>query len=327
MLDNLLKFAFRFTSVEPAYDESVCLAAGKSADVCSACRDVCPHEAITIGKRVEIDDIDCSGCGLCIQVCPSEALSSEVKLRPGEPLRCSQVQGSGQSVHCLGRLEPSDLLGLAGGSETVTLVHNDCSNCSIGTPAVLDELERNLAVAGSLAALHGRELRADLQQAETFRDDSAENRQLSRRQLLTGGWHGVRRGAADLLAPFDPGEDDDKSLPAEMQRRYSLIESAALAPDQPVPWVLPHVADACIMCPVCTNVCPTDAFEREFADNGSSLLKLAPERCLGCGICVSACPVGVITLSPEVTWKELSAGPQVVKERKAQNPGGQTIAR
>jgi ferredoxin len=327
MLNNLLRFAFRITSVEPDYHENRCLSAGKSADVCSACRDACPHSAITITKRVEIDDIDCSGCGLCIQACPSQALSVPVKYRPGQPLRCSRVQGSGQAVHCLGRLEVSDLLALAGSSGKTTLIHNDCAACPIGSPAVLDALARNHTEAAAIAALHGRTLELDLQESESFDDTAAETDVISRRQLLQGGWNGMRQGAADLLAPLDPGDADDDSLPVEVQRRYALIGEAGPAGSQIVPWVLPRVADSCISCPVCTNVCPTDAFEREFTSDGSSLLKLAADRCTGCGICVTACPVGVITLDTQVTWDELSGGPRTVHERKAEGSDGQAISR
>jgi ferredoxin len=327
MLNSLLRFAFRITSVEPEYSENRCLSAGKSADVCSACRDACPHSAITITKRVEIDDIDCSGCGLCIQACPSQALAASASHQPGRALRCSQVKGSGQSVHCLGRLQPSDLLTLAGGSEQVRLIRNDCASCKVGTPAVLDALAETGADAAAIAALHGRKLELDIVETDSFEDRSAENRELSRRQLLTGGWNSVRQGAADLLAPLDPGDAADNSLPAELQHRFELISSAAPAGEQPVPWVLPRVAESCIMCPVCTNVCPTDAFEREFASDGSSVLQLAPDRCTGCGICVTACPVGVITLDSAVSWAELSGGVTTVHERDTDGVASQSIAR
>lgn len=328
MLKNLLEFAFRITSVEPEYHENRCLSAGKSADVCSACRDVCPHSAITITKRVEIDDVDCSGCGLCIQACPSQALTSKVAYQAGQPLRCSQVTGPGQAVHCLGQLQPSDLLQLAGSSNSITLVHNDCTSCKIGTSAVLSTLAENSADASLLAALHGRQLNVELHETAVYQDKAAETRAISRRELLTGGWRNVQQGAASLLAPLDPGgADDNDLLPLELQRRFKLIESANPASEQLVPWVLPRISDRCIMCPVCTNACPTDAFEREFDSDGTSYLKLKPDHCVDCGICVTACPVGAITLDPLVTWGELSEPSRTVHERKTDGIANHGVSR
>lgn len=327
MLKNLLEFAFRITSVEPEYHENRCLSAGKSADVCSACRDACPHSAITISKRVEIDDVDCSGCGLCIQACPSQALTSKVNYRAGQPLRCSRVTGSSQAVHCLGQLQPSDLLQLAGSSESVTLVHNDCASCKIGTAAVLDAVAANSEDAKLLAALHGHQLHVELHETTAFQDTTAEARAISRRELLTGGWRNLQQGAADLLAPLDPGSDDNDSRPVELQRRFALIKSAGPAAEQLVPWVLPRISDRCIMCPVCTNVCPTDAFEREYDPDGTSYLKLKPDHCVDCGICVTACPVGAITLDPQVSWAELESPSLTVHERTTDGIANHGIAR
>lgn len=73
------------------------------------------------------------------------------------------------------------------------------------------------------------------------------------------------------------------------------------------------------MCPVCTNVCPTKAFRREFdppSEGGGAALLLAPERCNGCNACVLSCPVKVITLDDQVSWSELCGGEQVVYRRE-----------
>jgi len=104
-------------------------------------------------------------------------------------------------------------------------------------------------------------------------------------------------------------------VPLELERHLLIIRAADPEPEAQVPWTLPRVHDGCIMCPVCTNVCPTDAFHRELTpvkDGGGGVLKLEPERCNGCNACVTSCPVKVITLDDEVTWGELSGGTQEV---------------
>ena len=313
MFENLLTFLVKASSLQPDYTREHCLAYKQSSAACSACRDVCPHEAISFkrGKEVQIDDIDCTGCGLCVSVCPSQALEAKVSYQPGAPLKCSQVKGGAQTVQCLARLEPSDLLRLAGRKAKTTLVHAECGSCKIGSAAVLEQLQAAAERAGEIAAVSERPFELELLELEHY--DATDNpEKLSRRELLRGSWRGVQQTAADALAPFDPGQDDAAALPHEMQRQYRMLEMAEPEAEQLVPWALPRVAEGCIMCPVCSNVCPTKAFSRDFHPEGreGSVLKLEPEKCLGCEACVKACPVRVITLEPEVPWGELSGGSQ-----------------
>lgn len=307
-----MRLLFRAADVRPEYTERRCLAVLQSRSACKRCLEVCPHEAVRIGRRVEIDEVDCTGCGLCVQVCPSEALEPQTTFESGHDLRCSRVAGEAQSVHCLGRLQPSDLLRLAGGRERVTLARGDCGDCPIGTATVTDAIATVAAEAAELAASHGRSLEVEQRETERF-DERGLDRRVSRRELLRGGWRGAQRGAARALAPLDPGDPDDDSLPGELQRRYRILELADLEPDTPVPWALPRVAEGCILCPVCTNVCPTKAFGRTFGDDPDDqpVLELDPERCLDCGACVAACPVGVIAMEGPIAWSELSEGRSV----------------
>ena len=135
MFDKLLNYISKATSVQPQYTAEHCLVVTRAVGGCKVCADTCPHNAITIKRHVEIDDIDCTGCGLCVQACPSQALESSVSYQPGAPLKCSQVKGSAQSVQCLSRLQPSDVLRLASKRNKVTLVRNECEGCKVGAAA------------------------------------------------------------------------------------------------------------------------------------------------------------------------------------------------
>ena len=330
MFDKLLNFISQATSVQPKYTPEHCLVVTKVVGGCTVCAATCPHRAITIKRQVEIDDIDCTGCGLCVQACPSQALESSVSYQPGAPLKCSQVKGSAQSVQCLARLQPSDVLRLASKKDKVTLVRNVCEGCKIGSAAVMETVDKLIEKAEKLAALKGRTLTANILEADHY--DTTDNPDpVSRRDLLRGGWRGAQRGAADVLAPLEvlnAAEEEARGLPTELEKHYGLIASAKPEPEDPVPWALPRVADGCIMCPVCTNVCPTGAFHRELesVQVGGGVLKLEPDRCNGCDACVTSCPVKVITLEEAVTWGELSGGTQEVYKKESGGAQG-TVAR
>lgn len=326
VFDKLLNFIVKATNIQPTYTPEHCLVVTRSVGGCTVCRDVCPHEAITIGRQVEIDDVNCTGCGLCVHACPSQALSSRASFGPGGPLRCSQVSGSAQSVQCLARLQPSDVLRLAGRKDSVTLVRNRCEGCKVGGAEVPERLQTTIQEAQALAAVRGRTLQAEV--LEETRYDASDNPDvLSRRELLRGGVRGTQRFSADLLAPlevFSESQAEAKGVPEELERHLLLIRAADPEPDAQVPWTLPRVHDGCIMCPVCTNVCPTDAFKRELTpvkEGGGGVLTLEPERCNGCGACVSSCPVKVITLDENVTYGELSGGTQAVYRKAGGSKG------
>lgn len=327
MFDDLMKLVMGASDVDPDYHANRCIAVRQSPAACRRCAEVCPHDAVQVGGRgITIDEIDCSGCGLCVQACPSQALEPKVRYRPGQSAKCSRVKGDAQTVHCLGRLQPSDLLRLARGRERLVLARGDCADCPIGTAAVAEAVDRVTEEAGELLALRGAHVEVSVEERERLDEvDTAER--LDRRQLLRGGWQGLQRSASDVLAPLDPGGDDGE-LPAEAQRRYRTLQLSDLAPEQPVPWPLPRVDDGCIMCPVCTRVCPTDAFSRSFSDeDDGAVLMLDPERCVGCDACVDACPAQVISMERTPTWGEVSGGPQEAYRRPAgEGPAG-SVAR
>lgn len=327
MFDDLMKLVMGASDVDPDYHADRCLAVTQSRAACHRCEDVCPHDAVRVHLRgVTIDEVDCTGCGLCVQECPSLALEPKVRYRPGEPAKCSQVAGDAQTVHCLGRLQPTDLLRLARGRPSLLLARGDCANCPIGTAAIAEAIEHVAGEARELLTLRGKDVELSVEQRDRL-DEDATSERMDRRQLLRGGWGSVQRGASDLLAPLDAG-GDEAELPAEAQRRYRALELSDLTPEQPVPWPLPKVADGCIMCPTCTRVCPTDAFSRTFSDeDDGAVLTLDPERCVGCDACVSACPVEVISMERHPSWGEVSGGRREAYRRPAgEGPDG-TVAR
>jgi Fe-S-cluster-containing hydrogenase component 2 len=288
---------------------------------------VCPHDAVTVrGRGVEIDDVDCTGCGLCVQACPSQALEPRVRLEGGRAAKCSQVEGDAQTVHCLGRLRPTDLHRLLRGRTTLVLARGDCAACPIGSAAVAEAIDDVVARARELLALRGGTTEIRVEQRERF-DDAETAERLDRRALLRGGLRSLQRGASDALAPLDPGSDDESEVPVEAARTWRALELADLAPETQVPWPLPVVSDACILCPICTKVCPTDAFSRVFDDDGGGALMLDPSRCIGCDACVGACPVHAIEMDRRPLWSSASTGPREAYRKHTGGSDAGTVAR
>ncbi len=319
-LSDLLGMALKAMEVAPANTTARCLNSTEGAGSCTACLDVCPHEAVTIERLVAIDGVDCTGCGLCVRACPSEALEMETRLPQGATaVRCSQVKGDAPSVRCLAQLSATDMLRLGAGAGTLHLGHGNCAGCKIGDRTVPEVARATAATAKELAAVLGRELTIEVEPTESLSDERRRRNTVSRRQLFGGGLKEVRRMAADALAPLErmlpeePGaadvEPDLAPLPLELRRRFRALEIAEPEPKESVPWRLPRVDDGCILCPACTRACPTDAFSRDFSGE-HGVLVLDPERCLGCDACMRACPVKVIHMEDAVTWEELSGGKQ-----------------
>lgn len=316
-LADLLNMALKAMEVAPANTTARCLNSTEGAGSCTACLDVCPHEAVTIDRLVAIDGVDCTGCGICVRACPSEALELETRLPVGSnAVRCSQVKGGAPSVRCLAQLSATDMLRLGAGSGELHLAHGECAGCRVGDATVPEVARATAGTARELAAVLGRDLSVKIEQRASLDDENRRRTTVSRRQLFGGGIKEVQRLAADALAPLErvlPLEPEEGAqaeldpLPVELRRRYRAIQIADPEPTAQVPWRLPRVDDGCILCPACTRACPTDAFSRDFGGE-QGVLMLDPERCLGCDACMRACPVKVIHLDDEVTWGELSGG-------------------
>lgn len=305
-MEDIIKLLSQTINVTPNYKPDLCLAVKQSRTACSACSEVCPHEAITLTSQVEIDEVDCTGCGLCVRSCPSYALETNETLKSVTHLRCSQVDGEAAQIHCFGRLGATDLLKLSDDSSHLHLGRSNCSECPIGSDAVIGAVEDEISVAKKLANVCGQEITIEFCSVESMPQD-VDDSNLSRRDLFRQSIKGLQQATAIALSPLDPG-DETNGLPNELRQRYFVLDNANLAPTTQVPWVLPRISDGCIMCPVCTQVCPTNAFHRTFnpKPEEGAVLELDPGSCMGCDACVQACPINVITLDDKVTWGELS---------------------
>jgi ferredoxin len=287
LLDNLLNAFLKATDPRPRYTESRCLLYKNSVGGCDRCYQVCPHGAVRLeGFRVELDEVLCTGCGLCTGVCPGVALEyplgaiQEALIRGKGQLRCSKAEGKGEEVLCLGRLTPGLLAEAGSRFGKVVLARGDCATCRIGGPSMPEHLER---MAEEARRYHPVEVEVV--------EGPLPGEPVGRRELFQALLGSARRAAAEMVPePPLPAPEEEKSLPAELRLRLVAARRAS-----EVRWPRIRVEEGCTLCPVCTNVCPTEAVRR-VREGEEYVLLLKVEACTGCGACVESCPPQVIRL-------------------------------
>ncbi|WP_157463404.1 4Fe-4S dicluster domain-containing protein, partial [Deinococcus pimensis] len=89
--------------------------------------------------------------------------------------------------------------------------------------------------------------------------------------------------------PFVDWSVPQERVPQELVWRLRALKPTP-APETPVFWPSPVVDETCIFCPVCTNVCPTEAITRGVQADGSVALLLQTDACTGCQACARSCP-------------------------------------
>ena len=287
LLDNLLNAFLKATDPRPRYTESRCLLYKNSVGGCDRCYQVCPHGAVRLeGFRVELDEVLCTGCGLCTGVCPGVALEyplgaiQEALIRGKGQIRCSKAEGKGEEVLCLGRLTPGLLAEAGSRFGKVVLARGDCATCRIGGPSVPEHLER---MAEEARRYHPVEVEVV--------EGPLPGEPVGRRELFQALLGSARRAAAEMVPePPLPTPEEEKSLPTELRLRLVAARRAS-----EVRWPRIRVEEGCTLCPVCANVCPTEAVRR-VREGEEYVLLLKVEACTGCGACVESCPPRVIRL-------------------------------
>jgi ferredoxin len=320
VLDGVFKLLGDYGNPVPRYTGPRCLSERLSVGGCDLCQQACPHGAILIPQSVVIDPSVCTGCGLCVQACPSGALEYDVTaplnavreqnvLReqkaasvPGKPgagakLVCSKSEEGGKTLPCLARVTVSTVMASGAWDMPLTLVHGDCAACSLGGPEVPASVARVIEDANRLRASTSRAAQVTLRLHDPALAGTGE--QVSRRGMFGALARGARTMAAqsipDSPLPFVDWSEPEDRTPSEWQWRVRALRPAP-APEAAVYWPAPVVDDTCIDCPVCANVCPTDAISREVQADGSVTLALSLAACTGCDACFRSCPPQAISM-------------------------------
>ncbi len=324
MLEGVFKLLGNYGNPIPRFTAQRCLVVRRAVDGCDACVRACPHDAVTINDvltpDVIIDEKKCTACGLCVQACPTGALEYDLlSLLDGvhgqgeeAKLVCSQaatVEG-GKATPCLARVTPSVVVAAGGWDQELTLVRGDCAACPVGGPEVPERLNAVVEEAQRLREATGRPARVTVREADARQ--SAQER-VTRRGIFGVAARSARGMVADFIPesplPFLDWSDPEEHVPAEWVWRARALRPKP-APETPVYWPAPIVDDKCIFCPVCDNVCPTDAIVREVQEDGAVQLSLKLADCTGCGACVRSCPPDAMHM--EAQWPAKALGNRVL---------------
>jgi ferredoxin len=331
VLKGILDAVFNLTDPRPNYVGDRCLVEKHSVGGCDKCMQACPHEAVTIGNHVEIND-NCTGCGLCVQACPTGALEydllkpltalknqgttsarAEGETRVSSVLKCSKVPGDEPTLECLGRVTPAMLLASTAWGQDLTLVRGACHTCKLGGPTVPDSVESVIQIATEYRKhLEPNDVRVAVLEYQPEMagpsTPSAPPKPVSRRDALGALARNTRESAAKLI-PENPlpglnTKPETQIVPDEWQWRRKALRPAPEAEIAQY-WPVPSVNEDCIFCPVCTNVCPTEAVRRERDEGGLWKIELEVSACTGCNACVLSCPPTAMKLEPEVAYETL----------------------
>lgn len=269
----------------PMYTPSRCLSVRQVVGGCDLCQTACPHGAIELrsaadGFGIDLKEDPCTGCGICAQVCPTGALEWDewqtlqaiLKAKQSGPVvvSCSQSRG-GISVPCLGKLSISQML--AAGE--LTVLHGDCSTCSMGDASVPTRVTALAKEANHYAVV-----------TVVIQEGQQDEAVLSRRQAWKQFFYLGKRQLAKQI-PDQPflSKEEVHHVPREWHWRKKFIRVKG-----PVFWPAPIVNDRCNDCPVCSNVCPTKAITRLWTPDQIQLM-LHLDACTGCMACMRSCPM------------------------------------
>jgi ferredoxin len=320
------------------FTEHLCAHSRSQIVGCTRCLDLCPTSAIVpAGDHVSIDPYICAGCGQCAAACPTGAAAyalppTDALLRKIRALMLTYRE--------------------AGGAHAMVLLHDEPHGAALidalarfgdGLPAhvlpfsVNEVTQIGLEAIAALFAYGASGVRL-LLRAQPRHDAAGLHRTIALAESILGGL-GFGAGRISTIEADDPdllaatlrviptmasAPRPATFLPVGDKRgvlRFALRELRRAAPEPKDVIALPAGAPfgavqidtaGCTLCLSCVSVCPTGALSD---DKERPMLRFAEEACVQCGLCEATCPEQVMTLTPQLDFRN-GSGVRVLKEEE-----------
>jgi ferredoxin len=318
------------------FTEHLCAHSRSQIVGCTRCLDLCPTSAIVpAGDHVSIDPNICAGCGQCAAACPTGAAAyalppSDALLRKLRALLLTYREAGGKHAMVLLHDEPHGaplidaLTRFGGGLPAHVLPFSVNEVTQVGLEAVAALFAYGASAVRALLPARPRDmagLNATIALAEPI---------LAVLGFGAGRIATIEADDPDLLGaalreiPAVPGAPRPASfLPVGDKRgvlRFALRELRRAAPEPadviPLPVGSPFGAvevdsAGCTLCLSCVSVCPTGALTD---DKERPMLRFTEEACVQCGLCEATCPEKVITLKPQLDFRNGAGAVRLLKE-------------
>jgi len=336
----LLTAPTRRHDVVPAIDEERCA----SSKGCDLCLKACPKRAIRLGDRsASIDKDRCLNCGLCVSVCPTGAAGHPFYRRRVldaglAALLADDFQGSHNRIVAFacrgamstlreaGRRRLSYLAGVlplelpSAGFADLYLVLRAFDFGAAGVAVLSCEgscstacrpeafRKRYSAVERVLDVLGLGDERLTLVSTDSVK------RLASRLNAFAEDVLGLPPHVLcqELPVPGQMHQYRTAGLLAGMSRRIGIGDALSVEHDGLPFGQAEFDADACSLCGLCSDPCPTGALNYS-QDSSSSRLEFTARDCVGCRLCSDACPEGALRIVRRLEESSLTDDPIVLK--------------
>ena len=343
---SLLNAAERLASIDRSQivlDAKYCLYSLDQYSECAACFNVCPVEAITIGKPPSLNAELCQSCLACIPACPVGAYRADdavsnllncvthvedqsvellCELHP-QPETGSDSEAIGIQIHgCLAGLGSGAYLTLSTVGLTRIVSRTDtCHACKWQT--LTPEIHRQVECANRFLSAWGKsntvtcadEIESPVERVLW----GAKNPPLSRRELFRML---ARQGQITMARAMENGVTASTRQPGRDRLRFLSAISHLPAPAaseaalNDFGFATLTISESCTACGICAKACPTDALC--FSKNEEEMtfsISFAVQKCIGCDLCGHVCQPDAITINHAPTFEQVfgTKEPTVVK--------------
>lgn len=330
---SLLNAAERFASIDRSQillDTKRCLHAQDQYSDCAACFEICPVQAIAIGKPPAFDSEKCESCLACLPICPVGAFHADddvkdlfncaahIEDQPVEllcglhphPETGAISEAIGIQIHgCLAGLGTGALLALSAlGLKRLTLRADACSNCK--WHSLRSEIHLQVERAAHFLSAWDNDITC-VDEIESLAERplwNAKNPPLSRRDLFRMM---SKQGQVALARAMENGVTTSKRQPGRDRMRLlsavsHLSEPAIEVGLREFQFTTLTIAESCTVCGACGRACPTEALR--FEKNNTTMtysLTFSAKNCIGCDLCEHVCLPDAITLNYEPTFEQV----------------------